>query len=132
VHGLRGDDAYGFHGRTTIKKPESGGLSGLIRDRFELALAAFVREVPLRPQAKIKSAHCVKDSESGGERQTTGVPCSNTLDPEPAGQTSTHPPIGVERSELIRFETPGSPCTGMTLQRSDSLSRVILAQAGIR
>jgi hypothetical protein len=73
MHGLGCDEADRFHVRTNNKKAREHWLSGLIRDRFELALAVFVREVPLRPQAKVKSAHCMKDSESAGMRQTPGV-----------------------------------------------------------
>jgi hypothetical protein len=53
------------------KKPESIWLVGLDSEsRFELALAVFIRESPLRPQAKVKSAHERKDNEVGAQRQT--------------------------------------------------------------
>jgi hypothetical protein len=71
VQGLRGDNANGFHLEPKIKKPESIWLVGLNSlGRFELALAVFVRERPLRPQAKVKSAHERKDNEVGAQRQT--------------------------------------------------------------
>jgi hypothetical protein len=71
VHGLWSNDAYGFHLEPKIKKPESIWLVGLDSvSRFELALAVFIRESPLRPQAKVKSAHRRKDSEVGAQRQT--------------------------------------------------------------
>jgi hypothetical protein len=71
VHGLWSNDTYGFHLEPKIKKPESIWLVGLDSEsRFELALAVFIRESPLRPQAKVKSAHVRKDSEVGAQRQT--------------------------------------------------------------
>jgi hypothetical protein len=71
VHELWGNDAYGFHLEPKIKKPESIWLVGLnSENRFELALAVFIRESPLRPQAKVKSALERKDSELGAQRQT--------------------------------------------------------------
>jgi hypothetical protein len=71
VHGLWGNNADGFHLEPKIKKPESIWLVGLDSEsRFELALAVFVRERPLRPQAKVKSAHVRKDSEVEAQRQT--------------------------------------------------------------
>jgi hypothetical protein len=71
VHGLWSNNADGFHLEPKIKKPESIWLVGLDSEsRFELALAVFVRERPLRPQAKVKSAHERKDNEVGAQRQT--------------------------------------------------------------
>jgi hypothetical protein len=52
------------------KSPKALAI-GLDSYRLELALAVFIREIPARPQAKVKSAQYAKDSESRITRQTT-------------------------------------------------------------